>query len=202
MRASLMILGLLMFSLGAKAFGLIDSTQSKNEKGRHWYSPHFIPIQYAGNIGFISAGIGYEARKQNYQLSLVYGYVPKMFGGVTVHSVTAKNTFPLYRFFIDKKRILIPYGAIGLNVEIGGRSFLTLPDNMPAGYYDFPKSTHLIGSAGVKYKHIMNRRSIRAVEFFAELTTVDAYVWYKMKSDEVKMRQILSSAVGIHLMRR
>ena len=196
------ILAFLFFTFMAEGNDFPDSTQTTNGPGPRWYHPHFIPVQFAGNMGFLSTGIGYEARKQNYQLALVYGYVPKSLGRVTVHSITAKNTFPLYRFFIDKNRIMIPYGAIGLNVEIGGRSFLTLPDNMPAGYYDFPKSTHLIGAVGLKYKHIMNRRAFRAVEYFAELTSVDAYIWYKVRSDEVSMRQILSGAVGINLMRR
>jgi hypothetical protein len=164
-----------------------------------WYIPHFIPLQFAGNIGFLSTGVGYEARKQNYQLAIVYGYVPARFGGVSVHSFTAKNTFPIFRFFIDKIRSIVPYGAIGLNVEVGGKSFLTLPDNMPASYYDFPKSTHLIGSLGVKYRHVMNRPSVRAVEFFAETTTIDAYIWYKTRSDAVKWRQILSGAVGANI---
>jgi hypothetical protein len=189
----------LSFAFSAHADSLIDSTQSKSSTPVRWYTPHFIPIQFAGNIGFLSAGVGYEARKQNYQLAIVYGFVPAKFGGVSVHSFTAKNSFPIHRFFIDKNRTIIPYGAIGLNVEVGGRSFLTLPDNMPAGYYDFPKSTHLIGSVGAKYRHTMDRPSVNAVEVFAEITTVDAYVWYKTMSDDVKWRQILSGAVGINL---
>jgi hypothetical protein len=44
--------------------------------------------------------------------------------------------------------------------------------------------------------------SIRAIEIFAEITTVDVYVWYKLMSDEVRMHQILSGAIGINLVRR
>jgi hypothetical protein len=202
MRAIFLIAISISVALACEAKSPTDSTQSKKDQNPRWYNPHFIPVQYAGNIGFLSAGVGYEARKKNYQLALVYGYVPKAFGGVVVHSFTAKNTFPMYRFFLDKNRMIIPYGAIGLNIEIGGRSFLTLPDNMPAGYYDFPKSTHLIASAGLKYKHMMTTKGLRSVEFFAEITTVDAYVWYKVRSDDVKMHQILSAAIGVNFMRR
>lgn len=181
---------------------LIDSTEMTSTSRTRRFAPHFVPMQFAGNIGFLSAGIGYENRRQNYQLSIVYGYVPASMGGVRVHSLTAKNTFPIYRFHIDKNRLLAPYAAIGLNVEVGGRSFLRLPDNMPAGYYDFPKSTHLVGSLGLKYKHAMGGNSVDAVEFFAEATTIDAYIWYKTMSDEVKWRQIVSAAFGVNIFLR
>jgi hypothetical protein len=180
-----------------------DSTKSRQWKKRAWYSPHYFPLQYAGNIGFLSAGVGYGARKDNYQLSLVYGYAPPSVAGVRIHTVTAKNIFHLYRFYLSEKRTLIPYAGLGLSFEIGGRSFLTLPSNMPEGYYDFPKSVHLIASGGIKLRYVTNNsKAFRGFEFFAEACTVDAYVWYKFLSDEVKMRHIMSVAVGVHLLRK
>lgn len=194
----------LLFTFGIAddsiARNIADSTTADEaSRSRRWFHPHFVPVQFAGNIGFVSAGVGYQTRKQNYELAIVYGYVPARFGGVRVHSFTAKNTFPIIRIPIDKNRTAIPYGAIGLNVEVGGRSFLTLPDNMPAGYYDFPKSTHLIASLGFKYQHAVSHPSVRAVEFFTEVTSVDAYLWYKSLSDQVKWRQILSAAIGVNI---
>jgi hypothetical protein len=169
---------------------------------RPWYVPDYFPLQYAGNIGLISAGTGYVFAKDRYQLSLVYGYTPKSVAGVTIHTLTARNIFHLYRIHFGRGQTLLPYAALGLSFEIGGRSFLTLPSNMPRGYYKFPKSVHLIPGAGLKLRCLSKSQSISAVEFFGEVSTVDSYVWYKIISEEVRMRQILSLSFGIHLIRR
>jgi hypothetical protein len=180
-----------------------DSTKTEKSVKRAWYLPHYVPIQYAGHIGFISAGVGFQARKENYQLSLVYGYAPPSIAGVRIHAITAKNIFHLHKFHLSEKRSLFPYVALGLSFELGGKSFFTLPSNMPEGYYDFPKSVHLVASGGLKLRYNTNRyKPFRGFEFFAEATTIDAYIWYKVISDEVKMRDILSVAVGVHLLRR
>jgi hypothetical protein len=180
-----------------------DSTKSSQWKKSRWYIPHYFPLQYAGNIGFLSAGVGYGARKDNYQLSLVYGYAPPSVAGVRIHTVTAKNIFHLYRFYLSEKRTLIPYVGLGLSFELGGHSFFTLPKNMPDGYYHFPKSVHLVASGGVKLRYMTNNsRTFRGFEFFAEACTIDAYIWYKFLSEEVKMGHILSLALGVHFLRK
>jgi hypothetical protein len=200
MRANLVI-GILCLVVNAICFGVPeDSVRSANRDTRRWYSPDFIPIQYAGNIGFVSGGVGFSGRKENYQLGLMYGYAPAFAAGTRVHMLTAKNVFHLYRFNVGRNRLIIPYAGLGVSVEVAGRSFFTLPSNMPKGYYDFPKSIHLIPSAGLKVRHHTQRKLFRAIEFFAEATTADAYLWHKFTSDEVGIQQIVTMALGINLL--
>src|SRR5687767_11338496 len=82
---------------------------------RPWYVPDYFPLQYAGNIGLISAGAGYVFPKDRYQLSLIYGYVPKSVAGVTIHTLTARNIFHLYRIHFGKRQTLLPYASLGLS---------------------------------------------------------------------------------------
>lgn len=183
------------------ACALEDSAKSQASAKRLLYHSPYLALQYAGNIGFLSFGVGYTARKDKYQLSLVYGYAPPSMAGVRIHTVTAKNIFPVYRFYLNKKQTLIPYGAVGLSLELGGRSFFRQPSNMPDSYYDFPKSVHLIPAAGFKLRHITDhQRNFHGYEFFLEITSVDAYVWYKLTSDEIRTQQIVSLAGGIHFL--
>jgi hypothetical protein len=178
-----------------------DSARSQASARRLLFHSPYLALQYAGNIGFLSFGVGHTARKDKYQLSLVYGYAPPSMAGVRIHTVTAKNIFPLYRFYLDKKQTLIPYGAIGVSLELGGRSFFRQPSIMSDSYYDFPKSIHLIPAAGFKLRHITDhQRNFRGYEFFLEVTSVDVYVWYKLTSDEIRIRQILSLAAGCHFL--
>jgi hypothetical protein len=168
---------------------------------RKWYVPHFIPIQYAGNIGFISSGIGYASGSDNYQFSMLYGYAPKSITGVSIHTITARNTIHIYRLHLSRQKTLIPYAALGVSIELGGRSFLTPPSVMPKGYYDAPKSTHIVFSGGLKFRHeTQGKKHFRGTDFFLEATTIDAYAWYKFISDEIKLSQIVSLSFGVNLL--
>lgn len=179
-----------------------DSLQAEDTPERFRYSTHFIPIQYAGNIGLISGGIGYASQRDTYQLSLVYGYVPPSVGGVKIHTISVKNVFHLTRFHINETKTIVPYAALGVSLEVGGRSWFFLPENMPPGYYSFPKSIHAIPGLGIKLRTLKRSRGFfTGAEFFAEASSVDVNVWYKFISNEVKMNQIVSLALGVNLLR-
>jgi hypothetical protein len=177
-----------------------DSIQSVQAKWRR-FAPHYIPIQFAGNIGFIASGVGYASRRDRYQISFLYGYAPESLAGVKIHTLTAKTIFHLYRFSVDKQHTLLPYAGLGLSLDVAGRPFFFQPPDMPRGYYDFPKSVHLIPSAGIKLRKLKNdQKIIRGLEIFTEVTTVDAYVYYLFLSEEVRMNRLLSLAIGVNLL--
>lgn len=179
--------------------GLRGADPASHSRWRRLY----IPVQFAGNIGFLSAGIGYRPLTDKYQLSLLYGYTPSTVSEVTCHLLTARNIFHIYRFPLSDTRTIIPYGAVGISLEVSGRSFFTQPDVMPYSYYDFPKSIHAIPSLGVKLRHeTFKLRGFHATEFFAEAASVDAYIWYKVRSNDIKVSDIVSLAFGVHLLCR
>lgn len=163
----------------------------------------YLPVQFAGNIGFLSGGIGYRPLSDKYQLSLMYGYTPSSVSAVTCHLVTAKNIFHIYHFEISDRRTIIPYAALGISLEVSGRSFFKQPEHMPDSYYDFPKSLHAIPSVGAKLRHkTLKLKGFHATEFFAEASTVDAYIWYTFNSEDIRVKDIVSLALGVHLLCR
>jgi hypothetical protein len=186
------------------AFGTTphDTTAAETRGLGRRYIPHYVPIQYAGNIGYISAGVGYIATRDKVHFSLQYGFTPESVGGIEIHTLTFRNIFHLYKLQLNKQTI-IPYAGLGLSWDMSGRSFFSLPDNMPKGYYKFPKSVHLIPTLGIKIRHPANQlKVLRSVELFAEATTVDEYIWFKAISREVRMSQIVSLSLGVNLIRR
>lgn len=178
-----------------------DSVETVARKGRRPF-PHILSVQYAGNIGFISAGAGLISKKNNYQLTFLYGYSPASVSGTRIHSLTARNVFHFRPFGLRYPGMITPYGGVAVNMEIGGRSFLFLPDNMPDSYYDFPKSLHLIASAGLKKRVPTKMKAFRVWEVFAEASTTDFLIWYKIISDEVRFHHMVSGSLGVNFLRR
>jgi hypothetical protein len=174
-----------------------DSTRSKR-----WYLPHQLPLQFAGNIGLFSTGIGYTSKNDNYELNILYGYVPAAIGEADIHMLTAKNIFPLSRYRFRSNQTFIPYLGVGLTFEAGGNAFFKTPSHYPKGYYDFPKNLHVIGYGGVKVQHLFqdDLTFLRGIEFYAEGGTVDIYLWYKAISDQIKFDQIFTLALGVNVL--
>jgi hypothetical protein len=189
---------LILCGLCAGAHAAIrDSTRT----GR-WYLPHHIPMQFAGNIGFFATGIGYATTLENYQLSLLYGYVPASIAGTPVHTITGKNVFPLSRYLWRNNNTFVPYLGLGLSLEVGGISFFRLPSHYPESYYDFPKNLHVTAFAGVKLRHLFQDDEFffRGIEFYGEAGTVDVYLWYKVISEHIRFNKIFSVALGVNLL--
>jgi len=163
--------------------------------------PHYIPLQFAGNIGFLATGVGYTSNKENYELSILYGYVPVSIGDQEIHMITARNIFPVGRYSLRTHQLLVPYLGLGLMVEVGGHAFFTLPAHYPEGYYDFPKNLHVTAFAGAKVHHLFQNGSfLRGLEFYAEAGTIDVYIWYRSISDEIKLSQMFSVALGVNFL--
>lgn len=168
-----------------------------------WYKVDFASLQFAGNIGFVSIGAGLSSAGGRYHFSLLYGYVPTLVSEISVHTITARNTFEILRISVSAHNRITLYGALSLSFELGGHSFFLQPSEWPKQYYRFPKSIHLIPALGAKSPIIKsNWRSLKGYELFAEVVTVDAYLWYKTMSDDIRMMDILSCSVGINLVLR
>jgi hypothetical protein len=62
------------------------------ERGRPWYAPDHTKLQLAGNIGFLSPGLGY-AWGRRLEGDVFFGWVPEAIGGTDILSVTGKLTW-------------------------------------------------------------------------------------------------------------
>ena len=118
-------------------------------KTRPGIIPHHAKLQYAGSIGFISVGAGYEFAKKKLQGDFFYGYVPKKIGGIKIQSITAKLTWiPVSRQL--KKDIKLDLLTAGLlvNYTFGRQYHLFSRTRYSFVYYGFPTAAHLAIFAG------------------------------------------------------
>jgi hypothetical protein len=180
----------------------VQAQADDSTRASRWYVPHYVPLQFAGNIGLFALGLGYTSNHDNYNVSFLYGYAPASVAGTEIHTVTARNIFPITRYALKNSRTLIPYLGIGVTVEVGGNAFFRMPAHYPEGYYDFPKNVHVIAYGGAKLRHLFHEdfKPLQGVEFFVEAGTVDIYLWYKTMSKQIRLNEIFSLALGVNLL--
>jgi len=168
-------------------------------KAKPWYRPDYAKIQFAGNIGFLSVGFGYQFFNNHLCSEILYGYVPASISKAKeIHTITLKNTFQVFNREI-RAITLSPITGFTVSYETGNNSFLKLPDKYPKDYYS-TNAFHLTLFIGAKvHKDITNSKIIKGIDFYFEVGMVDTYLLYAIKSKEVKINQIFSSAIGINL---
>ncbi len=169
---------------------------------RRVFIPDHFRLQFAGNIGFISLGLGYNFGK-SYELTLMYGLQNEFFGNSkeSVRTLALKNTFNLYNsFHIYKNISFVPTAGISINWGFTNNTFRKLPKHYPNKYY-FQNRVHLAPFIGGKIRYDFEKSGkkefARHVELYVEAGSLDAYILEWVRTDYVKLGDIMSLAIGV-----
>jgi len=142
---------------------------------RHFLLPDHVPLQYAGNIGFLSTGIGYSIFKDKIELDFMYGYVPVEFGG-PLNSITFKSTWIPWKPVIlgDYAIDIFTIGGY-LNYTLGDKYFFiaSTMDRYPSRYYDYSSALRVGGFVGGRVHLNLNASTIKRIAFYYEAGTYD-----------------------------
>lgn len=180
-------------------FTQLYAQEPRLTKEKSWYIPNYAKVQFAGNIGFISAGVGYQIFNKVLYSELLYGYVPESISEAeSIHLITIKNTFPIFRKEIGKNLTISPIAGFTTSLEIGTNTFTTLPGKYPDGYY-IPNAFHFTLFGGVMvHKNFISSKIIKGVDFYIETGTVETYLWYAITSKDVNLNDVFSLDIGIN----
>jgi hypothetical protein len=111
---------------------------AQDNRGQHrkWYVPDFAVAQYAGSIGFISAGAGYDIFKGKANIDVLVGYVPKFTGSEPLETITLKFTASPLRIRVNENVTVYPFNSGVYFCYTPGKEFSSdLPSWYPDGYY-------------------------------------------------------------------
>ena len=172
---------------------------TKIENTKSWYIPDYAKVQFAGNIGLVSVGAGYQLFNKVLYTELLYGFVPRSVSkSKGIHLITLKNTFPIYRKEIGKNLTITPIAWFTATYAVGTTSFTTLPSKYPKGYY-VPNAFHFTLSGGVMaHKKFTNSKIVKGADFYIEAGTVETYLWYAITSKEVDLTDAFSLDIGVN----
>lgn len=189
-------IGLILLFLSVKSVAQVDTIPQK----KSWYVPDYASLQFAGNIGFLSTGVGYEVYRNIWYLEFLYGYVPASIAeSNSIHLATIKNTFPIFTKEIGKNLTISPIAGLTVTYDIGAKTFTTLPSQFPKGYY-VSNAIHFTAFGGVKlHKDFENTNFFKGIDFYYELGTVESYLWYAITSESVSFGDAFSSSIGINV---
>jgi hypothetical protein len=184
--------------LGAAALALAlagPAAASAAEGERHPALLDHVKVQLAGNVGFVSPGVGWAWLGRRLEGDLFLGWVPERFGG-DVFSLTAKLAWTPW-ILRDSGWIVRPaYAAAQLTYTFGDRYFVRLPDRYPDEYYHLPTALRGALALGISAgKPVLGLDELGA---YLELVALDAaLVAWTRNPTVLGPAEVFSLALGI-----
>jgi len=158
--------------------------------------PYHIQIQYAGNLGCVSAGIGKSFLNDQVHAYLIFGYLPDFIHGVSVHTRAIKVIYSPGSVPVSAKLNLAYYAGASLLYGETRNTYLVYPGYFPDGYYN-TNAIHGTFMMGAKLNKAIEGSKLNKFSVFAELGTIDYQIWYAMKSRSVTALDIWNISFGI-----
>lgn len=202
---------LLLFSPGS--FAQQDSIVKPNkyDKRIHRYRGHWeklIPthtkVQFAGNMGLLSFGTGWDYGKKNqWETDVFLGFIPKYDSKRTKVTMTLKQNYMPWSLNLGRGFSTEPLTCgIYFNTVSGNEFWVHEPDRYPKGYYGFSSKirSHIFLGQRLTYDIDPQRRyTAKSITFFYELSTCDLYLISAATNSYLRPRDYLSLSFGLKL---
>lgn len=143
--------------------------------------PTHVKVQYAGGMGFLSFGAGWDyGRKCQWETDLYLGFLPRSKADKFYVTTTAKQSYIPWSIACGNRFAVEPfYCGMYINTIIGEKFWVKEPDRYPRKYYTFSTKIHtflFIGQRLTLYTNRCTRSLLKGVTAYYELSTCDLYL--------------------------
>lgn len=172
---------------------------------KRWNSliPTQTVAQYAGNMGVLSVGVGWEYGKHGqWETDLMLGYLPKFRSDHGKITMTLKENFIPWGLYIKGGWLAEPLSCgLYLNTIFDGDFWDREPDRYPDKYYPYLSTkvriNVFVGQRMTKIIPHNKRKAIKSITLFYEVSTCDIYLRAMMQDRYVSLWDILGLSIGV-----
>ena len=205
------IFNLLLLSGLTVATSNLQAQETKYDKRIHRYRKHWenlipthLKLQYAGNMGAVSVGTGWDYGKRNQWETDVYlGFLPKKSSKRAKMTMTLKQNYMPWSWSVNDKLSIEPLACgLYMNTILGDEFWAEEPERYPNGYYGFSTKIRFHAYVGQRFTININPQqthSAKEVTFIYELSTSDLYIASAVGNSYLKPKDYLSLSFGVKL---
>ena len=186
--------------------------QRLQRKQRVWASlipTHFV-VQNAGNMGVLSAGIGWSyGKNRKWETDLLIGFIPKHDSSRFKVTTTLKGNYIPWRIDLtpnatggDKHHWLFEplTASLYLNTVYGSEFWKSQPSRYPDKYYEFMSTKFRLNVAfgqRITLKIADNKRKRHSrITLFYEIGSCDLYIRSLFQGQDVSIGDIIGLSIG------
>jgi hypothetical protein len=164
--------------------------------------PNLGVLQYAGDIGMVSAGLGWDyGKRDRWETVFLVGYLPKFHAEQNDITFTLKENFIPWSIDCHHGLTVQPAAFTLFVNSVADDEFWTEePDRYPSGYYGFSSrirfSLGLGGRVSLDIPEAKRHRADR-ISLYYELSTCDLYIVSAVPNDRLNFGDILRLGLGV-----
>lgn len=161
--------------------------------------------QYAGNMGVVSAGVGWDyGCHRQFETNLLFGYLPKFRSRGSKMTMTLKQNFVPWRLPVGNDFNFEPLSfGLYVNTVFGSEFWEKQPKRYPDKYYPFLSTKIRINVfVGERFTVVVpqNRRKfIKSLTAFYEVSTCDLYLRAMVQDHNVSLWDIVGLSIGMKI---
>ncbi len=184
---------------------LLEAQSDTVPERTKWYHPDYAKVQYAGEIGFFSIGVGSELfKKQNGELDLMVGYLPKSIGGDGIFTTAIKFSYlPWEKPLFNDQLTWQPLSMGAILFHAWGKELNRIRDKdlYPRGYYWWSLGTRIGPVIGTRLKKDFgNNAKFKSLTFYMEFVSNDLYIYsWGVNTGIIPLRAIFDMSLGIRI---
>lgn len=191
---------LIGFILGCAAETKAQEQADSVTQRKPRYIPDAAVVQFAGNMGMLSAGPGYDFAKRKLAADLLYGYVPKFDSDEAEHLLTIKGTYKPWEIKRRRDFTVIPIQiGLGLSYYLNDKYPLVWDEKYPKQYYWWSPKVRLLGFAGATVTRQVRNSKIKTIGLYSEFGTYDLIFTSWFKDDGIGIGDIVNLSVGTRI---
>ncbi|NJK97790.1 MAG: hypothetical protein HC905_25335 [Bacteroidales bacterium] len=160
--------------------------------------PYYANLQFAGNVGLASIGLGTSFKNEKIYLGLIYGYLPKSLNDAAVHTIALKTYFRIFSRQLFSKLYTSANFGTNINYGITKNTYLKYPNYFPDGYY-YTNAIHIAPFLGRKYELVCKSQQlgISRLGLYFEIGTMDKYLANLFTSRQISVFDVFNLSTGI-----
>lgn len=197
-----LFIALLTFSATANSQNRYDRRIQKYQN--QWINliPTHTKIQYAGGMGLLSLGVGWDYGKKNqWETDVFLGYLPKYTTSRSKITFTLKQNFIPWKKNINKLFSFEPLACgLYINTIFDGDFWVNEPDKYPSNYYSFSTKMRFNIYVGQRFSFNIpyeKRLFTRQITAFYELSSNDLYIVSAVGNGYLKPKDYLRLSFGL-----
>lgn len=176
------LLFILLLPKEAKTQNAEEVHERLNKAEQNWLKlmPKYGKMQFAGGMGVIAVGMGWDyGKKKQWETDFLIGVVPRFYTEKVKISYTLKqNYIPFKKSFGGKYSFEPLTTGLYVNTIMGNDYWVKNPDRYPDGYYTFSTKLRFHVFAGQRVSMVVGASNTRRrITAFYELSTNDLYLF-------------------------
>ncbi len=177
----------------------------KYQKGWSKLIPRYAKMQYAGSMGLISLGTGWNyGKKDQWETDLMFGWIPQYSTEHGKLCITLKENFTPWEIKLGEKGFFLEPLSCGIYVNsvLDDDFWVKEPGKYPNAYYNFSTKVRFNFFVGQRISYEIpaeKRKQTKLISFFYEISSNELYIISAVGNSYLKPTDYLHLSLGVKM---